>query len=190
MSIIFNKRINKEIQLYQKDNFSFPNLIIQPNESDLTTWYFVIHDLKDTDYEFISNNDKCDNKDDNKDDNNSQVKTGIYLGKVLLPLKYPFKAPDFVFLTPSGRFEINKKICTSFTGFHNELYSPSWNIASMCAGLISFMTDKETLESKGIGGISSTKEEKQQIAKDSIELIKNNEIFNKYFKDYFEILFQ
>jgi ubiquitin-protein ligase len=175
MSATFNKRINKEIQLYQKDNFSFPNLILQPDESDLTTWYFLIHDLKDTDYEFTSTD--------------GSPKTGIYLGKVLLPPKYPFKAPDFIFLTPSGRFEINKKICTSFTGFHNELYSPSWNIASMCAGLISFMTDRETIESKGIGGISSTKEEKQQIAKDSIELIKNNAIFNKYFGNYSETLF-
>jgi len=164
MNSSFTKRVTKEIQLYQKDNFSFPNLILQPCES-LDTWYFIIHDLKDTDYE-----------------------GGIYLGKVLLPPKYPFKAPDFQFITQSGRFEINKKICTSFTGFHNELYSPSWNIASMCAGLTSFMTDPDTIESKGLGGILMSKQERQQIAKGSGIAIKTNEIYLKHFIQYKEIL--
>lgn len=161
----FTKRLNKEIQLYQKDNFSFPNLLLKPSDS-LDTWYFIIHGLKNTDFD-----------------------NGIYMGKVLLPLKYPFKAPDFQFLTESGRFEINKKICTSFTGFHNELYSPSWNIQSMCTGLVSFMTDDENAkDTKGIGGIQSSKQERQKIAIKSNELIKNNEIFNKYFKEYYNIL--
>jgi ubiquitin-protein ligase len=164
MSSSFLKRINKEIQLYQKDDFSFPNLILQPSES-LDLWYFIIHDLKETDYE-----------------------GGIYLGKVSLPPKYPFKAPDFQFITQSGRFEINKKICTSFTGFHNDLYSPSWNIASMCAGLISFMTDsQDTTESKGIGGISMSKEQRQTLAKESVNVIKNSVIFNQFFKNVLNI---
>ena len=170
MSSSFNKRLAKEIQLYQKDNFQFPNLILKPSESDLSVWYFVVHDLKDTEYE-----------------------NGIYLGKVILPPKYPFKAPDFQFLTPSGRFEINKKLCTSFTGYHPELYSPSWNIASMCAGLISFMTDStDLIESKGIGGMDTTTEVKTQIAQDSKNYIKNNkaifDIFEKYFSEYFDVL--
>lgn len=165
----FTKRLNKEIQLYQKDNFIFPNLILRPSDN-LTIWYFIVYDLKATEYD-----------------------GGIYLGKVILPPKYPFKAPDFQFLTPSGRFEINKKLCTSFTGYHQELYSPSWNIASMCAGLISFMTDStDHPESRGIGGISSTPEYKKQIADNSKDYIKNNkcvfDIFETYFKEYYEIL--
>jgi ubiquitin-protein ligase len=165
MSSSFTKRVTKEIQLYQKDNFSFPNLILQPSES-LDIWYFIIHDLKDTEYE-----------------------GGIYLGKVILPPKYPFKAPDFQFITKSGRFEINKKICTSFTAFHNELYSPSWNIASMCAGLTSFMTDPDNnIESKGLGGILMSKEERQKIAQESLNIITKNDIYQKYFSQYKEIL--
>ena len=165
----FSKRLNKEMQLYQKDNFIFPNLILRPSDN-LTIWYFIVYDLKDTEYD-----------------------GGIYLGKVILPPKYPFKAPDFQFLTPSGRFEINKKLCTSFTGYHQELYSPSWNIASMCAGLISFMTDStDRPESKGIGGISSTPEYKKSLADNSKDYIKNNkcvfDIFETYFKEYYEIL--
>jgi len=165
----FVKRLNKEIQLYQKDNFKFPNLLLKPSDN-LSIWYFIVYDLKDTEYE-----------------------DGIYLGKVILPPKYPFKAPDFQFLTPSGRFEINKRVCTSFTGYHQELYSPSWNIASMCAGLISFMTDSiDKIESKGIGGIVSTIEDKKRIAMNSREYIKNDNviynIFETYFKEYYNIL--
>lgn len=163
----FIKRITKEIQLYEKSNFVFDNLILQYKEDDLYTWYFVIYNLKDTDYE-----------------------NGVYLGTVSLPNNYPFKAPDFKFLTHTGRFEINKKLCTTFTGFHNDQWCPSWNICSMCAGLTSFMTDTFTAESKGIGGIQTTKEEKQKIANNSHEIIKENEIFKKYFKNYEKIIFK
>jgi ubiquitin-conjugating enzyme E2 J1 len=48
-------------------------------------------------------------------------------GKISLPTDYPFKAPDIVMFTPNGRFELNKKICLSVTGFHQETWSPSWN---------------------------------------------------------------
>jgi len=163
----FLKRVNKEIQLYQKDNFTFDNLLLQPSES-LDVWYFIIHNLKDTEYE-----------------------GGIYLGKVLLPPKYPFLPCDFIFLTENGRFETNKKICTSFTGFHKDLWSPSWNIASMLTGLISFMTDsQDIIESKGVGGILMSSLDRKRIALDSVDNIKKTEIFEKYFKDNFnDILF-
>ena len=169
MSTLFFKRLRKEIQLYQKDNFMLPNLIVKPTE-DLSIWYFVVYDLKDTEYY-----------------------DGIYLGKVLVNHKYPLAPPDFIFLTPSGRFEINKKLCTSFTGYHTELYSASWNISAMCCGLISFMTDDTSKkESAGIGKIDSTPEYKKQVAKESRNYIKNNkivfDIFEKYFKEYYDVL--
>jgi ubiquitin-conjugating enzyme E2 J1 len=146
-----------------------PNLILKPTD-DLSIWYFVVHDLKDTEYS-----------------------DGIYLGKVLVSPKYPLSPPDFQFLTPSGRFEINRKLCTSFTGYHKELYSASWNISAMCCGLISFMTDDTSkTESAGIGKIDSTPEYKKQIANASRKYIKDNkvifDIFEKYFKEYYEIL--
>lgn len=169
MSTLYFKRLHKEIQLYQKDNFIFPNLILKPSE-DIGIWYFIVYNLKDTEYE-----------------------GGVYLGKVLISPKYPLSPPDFNFLTPSGRFDINKKLCTSFTSYHKDMYSASWNLSAMCCGLISFMTDDESkVESKGIGGISSTPEYKKQIAKESRNYIKNNkiifDIFETYFKEYYEIL--
>lgn len=169
MSRLFFKRLHKEIQLYQKDNFMMPNLILKPSD-DLGVWYFVVYDLKDTEYA-----------------------EGIYLGTVLVGPKYPLSPPDFKFLSLNGRFEINKKLCTSFTGYHQELYSASWNISAMCCGLISFLTDNyESEASKGIGGIYSTPEYKKQIAKESRNYIKNNkvifDIFERYFSEYYKIL--
>jgi len=147
--------------LCQKENFCFPNLIVKPSE-DLHVWYFIIHGLIDTDYQ-----------------------DGMYIGKVLLPDKYPFSPPDFIFLTESGRFEINKKICTSFTGFHQDLYSPSWNISSMLIGLVSFMTDsQETKDSEGLAGIKRSREDRQTIAKASIEVVKNHQIYKQYFSEF------
>ena len=169
MSTLFYKRLRKEIQLYQKDNFMLPNLILKPTDN-LGIWYAVIYDLKDTEYA-----------------------GGVYLMKIMVPEKYPLSPPDIMMLTPSGRFDINKKLCTSFTGYHKDLYSPSWNISAMCCGLISFLTDNfDRAESKGIGGIDSTQEYKKQIAKESLNYIKNHkdilEIFEKYFKEYYDIL--
>jgi ubiquitin-protein ligase len=170
MSKSFIKRITKEIQLYEKDNFTFPNLILKPSD-DLSIWYFVVYNL-DSETDFFG---------------------GVYIGKVIIPCNYPFSPPDFKFLTPSGRFTINTKLCTSFTGYHKELYSPSWNIASMCTGLISFMTDsQDSLESQGIGGIVTSKTERKKIADNSREYIYKNkhikEIFDLYFKEYYTIL--
>jgi ubiquitin-protein ligase len=163
---MFLKRLNKEIQLYKKDNFCFPNLIIQPSDN-LNIWYFIIYGLNDTDFN-----------------------EGIFLGKVLLPEKYPLHPPDFIFLTENGRFKTNVKICTSFTGFHKDLYSPSWNILSMLTGLISFMTDpQDTPDSNGLGGIKTSKEEKKLICKSSVEIIKTNEIYKQFFNQFQSVLF-
>lgn len=164
MGGLFTKRMNKEIKEYQKDDFSFDNVIIRPSD-DMRLWYFLIHGCIGTDYD-----------------------DGKYLGKVMLPCDYPFKAPDFVFLTESGRFEVGRKICTSFSGFHNESYSPAWTIKTMCMGVLSLMTDsKEMTESQGIGGIFNlTKLEVSEITKRSSEKMLSNEIYKTYFEKYFD----
>ncbi|KAJ1558985.1 hypothetical protein HK405_012455, partial [Cladochytrium tenue] len=47
--------------------------------------------------------------------------------------------PNIFFLTPNGRFETNKKICLSITGFHPEYWRPAWGVRSALVALISFM---------------------------------------------------
>jgi ubiquitin-conjugating enzyme E2 J1 len=168
MSSAFLKRITKEIKMYEAINFCFDNLIVQPDVDDLHTWYFLIHSLKDSVYA-----------------------DGIYIGIVMLPPGYPFKAPDFKFLSETGRFSVNKKICTTFSAFHNSEFSPAWNIGSMCNGLISFLTDPDdTDDAKGIGKIETTPETKKKIAEESREKIKKHELYEKYFSKFEQVIFK
>lgn len=163
MSRLFQKRLNKEIQLYQKENYKFPNLILRYDTSNYLKWYFIVHGLIETPYE-----------------------NGVYYGKIQLPNEYPLKAPDFYFMTPNGRFEINKKICTSFSGFHQESYTSVWNILTMMEGLISYMTEEDPV--LGVGSIKTTDIEKIKLAKNSLEWNKTNNEFIEIFPDFKELL--
>jgi ubiquitin-protein ligase len=126
-------------------------------------WYFIVHDLKDTVFE-----------------------SGVYFGKIELPDQYPLKAPNFIFITPNGRFATHKNICTTFSAFHQETYTSTWNIMTMMEGMISFMT--ETLETAGIGSLSTSDEEKKNLALASLSWNLTCEEFNKIFPDAMEIL--
>lgn len=157
------KRLSKEIMMYKNENFKFPNLILRPQEDNLLKWYFIVYDLKDTPFE-----------------------NGIYFGKVLLPNEYPLKPPDFIFITPNGRFETDKKICTTFSAYHMETYTSTWNILTMMEGMISFMTDENP--DKGVGYIDTSPQEKNQLAKDSLKWNLQNNEFRKIFHDINELI--
>jgi ubiquitin-protein ligase len=163
ISRLCSKRLNKEISMYKKENFSFPNLILRYNDDDILTWYFIVHDLQDTAFQ-----------------------GGVYFGKIMLHHEYPLKPPNFIFLTPNGRFETNKKICTTFSAYHQETYTSTWNILTMMEGMISFMTDINP--EKGIGYINTTDIEKNTLANDSLSWNKNNELFKTIFHDIDELL--
>lgn len=162
MSRLLYKRLNREILLYKQDEFKFPNLILRYNEDDLLKWYFIVYDLKDTPYE-----------------------NGVYFGKIKLPNEYPLKAPDFYFITPNGRFDTNKKICTTFSSFHQETYTSTWNILTMMEGMISFMTEENTTNS--IGVINTPIDDKKILANNSLKWNMQNEEFNKIFPDIKEL---
>ena len=49
------------------------------------------------------------------------------------------KPPNITFLTPNGRFETNKKICLSISGYHPETWRPSWSIRTALLAMIGFM---------------------------------------------------
>lgn len=91
----------------------------------------------------------------------SEFKGGIYHGRIILPPQYPFKAPDIMLMTPNGRFELNKKICLSITGYHDETWQPAWGIRTALVGLASFFST----EAKGaIGGIDAPEKERRRLA--------------------------
>lgn len=64
---------------------------------------------------------------------------GYYHGVLELAEDYPFSPPKLKFYTPSGRFEVDTPICTTFTNFHRETWSTAWNVESMVLATISFM---------------------------------------------------
>ncbi len=43
---------------------------------------------------------------------------GEYYGVIMFPSEYPFKPPGIKMVTPSGRFQPDKKICFSMSDFH------------------------------------------------------------------------
>jgi len=90
---------------------------------------------------------------------------GIYHGRILLPPEYPFKPPNIVFLTASGRFEVGTKVCLSFSAHHPELWQPAWGIRLILEALISFLP---TPADGAIGALDWTKEERKRLAKESV----------------------
>lgn len=148
------KRLKKEyLTIVQSNN---PQVEIRIDETNMLRWYFLLKNL------------------------DKPYKRGYYMGVINYPKAYPMKAPTFEFITPNGRFNTNEKICTTFSHYHPESWSPSWTTESLIVGLISFMMEDGT----GVGSIKRTKEERKKLAKGSIEFNVNNSIFQKAFPDY------
>ncbi|EAW14499.1 ubiquitin-conjugating enzyme E2 [Aspergillus clavatus NRRL 1] len=86
---------------------------------------------------------------------------GIYHGRIVLPPTYPLRPPSFRFLTPSGRFEVNREICLSISGHHEETWQPAWGIRTALLALRSFMD----AEAKGqVGGLDAPEEVRRELA--------------------------
>lgn len=113
-----------------------------PLEDNLFEWHFTIRGPPSTDFE-----------------------GGIYHGRILLPPEYPMKPPNIILLTPNGRFETNKKICLSISGYHPETWQPSWSIRTALLALIAFMP---TPGHETIGSLDYTTEERKNMAKRSL----------------------
>lgn len=140
ISRMTQKRLLGELKLLKKE----PVLLIDtyPDEDNTLVWYFLVRGPEETDY-----------------------KGGFYIGKILHNPQYPLKAPDFMMLTPTGRFAINKKICLTNSGYHSESWSAIWNIRLMLLGFLSIMADDST---NGISHIKDNPKNRRKIAEESI----------------------
>ena len=72
-----------------------PDFSAAPLPSDIMEWHFEVRGPAGTPFE-----------------------GGLYHGRIILPPEYPFKPPSIMLLTPSGRFEVGKKICLSISAHH------------------------------------------------------------------------
>lgn len=143
---ICRKRLLGEIKLLNKDPHKY--IDVAPDEKDILIWYFLVKGPEFSDF-----------------------KNGYYIGKILHNPEYPLKPPDFLMLTPNGRFNINAKICLSNSSYHPDEWSAMWNIHAILTGFLSIMLDDKE---QGISHIKSSKNDREQYAKDSIAYNKQN----------------
>jgi len=139
------KRILREIKEMEKEKSSL--YYAKPMEDDIFEWHFTIRGPKESEFE-----------------------GGIYHGRILLPPDYPFKPPNFVLLTPNGRFEVQKKICLTISAHHPEYWQPSWSIRTVLVALIGFMPTKGE---GAIGSVEFTPEERKELVRKSINWVCN-----------------
>jgi len=151
------KRIKGDFKLLKKQPLEF--IDAYPNEKNLLEWYFLIKGPPDTEY-----------------------KDGLYIGKILHSEHYPFRGPDYIVLTPTGRFTADKKICLTNSAYHPESWSPMWNIRNMLEGFLSVMVADQERGISHIPRTKNSKEQREKMAKDSYEYNMKNypEIFTKF----------
>ncbi|ORY01807.1 ubiquitin-conjugating enzyme/RWD-like protein [Clohesyomyces aquaticus] len=95
----------------------------------------------------------------------SPYEGGIYHGRIILPSTYPLRPPSFRFLTPTGRFEVNREICLSISGHHEETWQPAWGIRTAMVAIRSFMDT----DAKGqLGGIECNAQIRKRMAGESV----------------------
>ncbi|KAF1849533.1 UBC-like protein [Cucurbitaria berberidis CBS 394.84] len=134
------KRILKEAS--ELSTSPSPDYHAEPVETNLFEWHFTIRGPPSP----------------------SAYAGGIYHGRIILPPQYPLRPPSFRFLTPTGRFEVNREICLSISGHHEETWQPAWGVRTALVAIRSFMDT----DAKGqLGGIECSKDARERLAKES-----------------------
>ena len=110
---------------------------IQPIDGNMFEWHFTLRGMTGSIYE-----------------------GGLFHGCFKIPNDYPLKPPDMYMFNNSGRYETNKKICLTFTSFHQEEWTPAWTLRSMMEALCAYFV----IDDNGIGSIKSTDSERKLIA--------------------------
>ncbi|KAK4177696.1 putative ubiquitin-conjugating enzyme E2 J1 [Triangularia setosa] len=133
------RRILREAQ--ELSTSPSPFFLAAPLETDLFEWHFTLLGPPSSPFE-----------------------SGLYHGRINLPPSYPLRPPSFRFLTPSGRFEVNREICLSISGHHEETWQPAWGIRTALVALRSFM---ETDVKGQLGGLEAGAEVRRRLAGES-----------------------
>ncbi|KAG0001490.1 Ubiquitin-conjugating enzyme E2 6 [Entomortierella chlamydospora] len=129
------KRLTKEYINIQKSPPAY--LFARPLETNILEWHYVLKGPPETPYY-----------------------GGEYHGKLVFPSDYPFKPPSIRMITPNGRFQIDTRLCLSMSDFHPGTWNPSWSVATILNGLLSFMSQEESTT----GSISTSHYERTVLA--------------------------
>ena len=153
------KRLQRELSSAVKD----PLYRVAPLESDILIFHYVLMGAPSTPYE-----------------------GGYYHGELRFPRDYPLKPPGILMHTPSGRFEINTKLCFSMSDFHPESWQPTWAHGSILMGLISFMNSDEL--TTGCVKTPTSDEKKRVLARESLAYnCANSKDFVRLFPDLYAL---
>ncbi|KZP01702.1 UBC-like protein [Calocera viscosa TUFC12733] len=133
-----------------------------PDEKNILNWHYILRGPPDSPYH-----------------------NGEYYGMLTFPSDYPFKPPGIKMHTPSGRFQPDKKICTSMSDYHPGTWNPAWSVATILTGLLSFMLSDEITT----GSITTTDLDKKAFAKKSHEFNRGHKKFREIFPDVSRLLF-
>lgn len=151
------QRLQKELKLLNRE--PLPGIVARPNPKNLLEWHYVLTGDKASDHA-----------------------GGTFHGKVTFPSQYPFRPPDVVMVTPSGRFAPNTRICMSMTSFHPESWNPMWSVSSILAGLQSFFYESTSTT----GSVTTSRAEKRRLAAASMAFNVQNASFRRVFPDLVE----
>jgi len=105
------------------------------SDKDTFEFIFRIRNMKGGDNEFID---------------------GEYLLKLIPPNDYPYKPPDFKFLTPNGIYELNTSVCLSTGRYHSQNYRATGGMAGLARDVWTAMIMHKDI-GEGISIINSKK---------------------------------
>ncbi|KAJ1502445.1 Ubiquitin-conjugating enzyme E2 6 [Coelomomyces lativittatus] len=134
-----------------------PFIVAKPLENNILEWHFILSGPPDTAYH-----------------------QGQYWGKLTFPSDYPYKPPAIRMLTPSGRFVPNERICLSMSDFHPDTWNPSWSVATILNGLLSFMDSDEMAS----GTVHASTHERHVLATQSSLFNRQHPLFKSVFPEY------
>jgi len=154
------RRLTRELRSLTLHPLTSPRIRAIPNESNILEWHYVIEGSSGTPY--IG---------------------GHYHGKLVFPKEYPLKPPSVYMLTPSGRFEPNRRLCLSMSDFHPESWNPMWSVSTILTGLYSFMVETAPT----LGSVETTTEMKRKYARFSLDFNVRNDNFCKLFPELVEL---
>ena len=141
----FVKKLMKDYDDIRK--IPIENVKVTCKDGDLYDCYCMFYDLKD------------------------EYENGEFILNIKLAPNHPMDPPNFYFLTPNGRFDTNKKLCFSNSGYHRESWSPMWNLRTIIHGFLSFFLEKT---STGIGHLTTDDSHKKSLALQSKNYNANN----------------
>lgn len=136
-----------------------PYVRAAPLQENILEWHYIIFGAPNTPYE-----------------------GGVYHGKLVFPSDFPFKPPSIYMITPSGRFQVNTRLCLSISDFHPDTWNPAWTVSTIITGLLSFMNDTAPT----LGSITSSDAEKKVLARRSKAFNLKDRVFCSLFPDVVE----